>query len=325
MLLASASNVPGADIVVAPWEWALFVGFVALLILADLFLFHREAHEISLKEAVVSTAAWVAIGLGFGLFCWWWLGGSAATQYFTGYVIEKSLSVDNVFVWAVILGYFAVPRANQHRVLFWGIFGALVLRAIFIFTGVALLQRFEVLLLVFGAFLIFTGWRVGTHDETEIHPERNPALKLVRRVMPVTAEFHGTRFTVVQAGKRYATPMLVVLVLIEATDVVFAVDSIPAILAISRSQFIVFSSNAFAILGLRSLYFMLAGAQDKLVHLNKGLGVILAYVGVKMLLSWWGVHIATPISLAFIAVVLGVTVLASLRAAASAAHEAVDG
>ncbi|WP_334144184.1 TerC family protein [Rhabdothermincola sp.] len=294
MLLASASNVPGADIVVAPWEWALFVGFVALLILADLFLFHREAHEISLKEAAVSTAAWVVIGLGFGLFCWWWLGGSAATQYFTGYVIEKSLSVDNVFVWAVILGYFAVPRANQHRVLFWGIFGALVLRAIFIFTGVALLQRFEVLLLVFGAFLVFTGWRVGTHDETEIHPERNPALKLVRRVMPVTAEFHGTRFTVVQAGKRYATPMLVVLVLIEATDVVFAVDSIPAILAISRSQFIVFSSNAFAILGLRSLYFMLAGAQDKLVHLNKGLGVILAYVGVKMLLSWWGVHIATP-------------------------------
>lgn len=324
MLLASASNVPGADIVVAPWEWALFVGFVALLILADLFLFHREAHEISLKEAVVSTAAWVAIGIGFGLFCWWWLGSSAATQYFTGYVIEKSLSVDNVFVWAVILGYFAVPRANQHRVLFWGIFGALVLRAIFIFTGVALLQRFEVLLLVFGAFLVFTGWRVGTHDETEIHPERNPALKLVRRVMPVTAEFHGTRFTVVQAGKRYATPMFVVLVLIEATDVVFAVDSIPAILAISRSQFIVFSSNAFAILGLRSLYFMLAGAQDKLVHLNKGLGVILAYVGVKMLLSWWGVHIATPISLAFIAVVLGVTVLASLRAAARVTHEAVD-
>ncbi|WP_208027401.1 TerC family protein [Rhabdothermincola sediminis] len=325
MLLASASNVPGADIVVAPWEWALFVGFVALLVLADLFLFHREAHEISLKEAAVSTAAWVVIGLGFGLFCWWWLGGSAATQYFTGYVIEKSLSVDNVFVWAVILGYFAVPRANQHRVLFWGIFGALVLRAIFIFTGVALLQRFEVLLLVFGAFLVFTGWRVGTHDETEIHPERNPALKLVRRVMPVTAEFHGTRFTVVQAGKRYATPMFVVLVLIEATDVVFAVDSIPAILAISRSQFIVFSSNAFAILGLRSLYFVLAGAQDKLVHLNKGLGVILAYVGVKMLLSWWGVHIATPISLAFIAVVLGVTVLASLRAAARASHEAVDG
>jgi tellurite resistance protein TerC len=325
VLLASASNVPGADIVVAPWEWALFVGFVALLILADLFLFHREAHEISLKEAAVSTAAWVVIGLGFGLFCWWWLGGSAATQYFTGYVIEKSLSVDNVFVWAVILGYFAVPRANQHRVLFWGIFGALVLRAIFIFTGVALLQRFEVLLLVFGAFLVFTGWRVGTHDETEIHPERNPALKLVRRVMPVTAEFHGTRFTVVQAGKRYATPMLVVLVLIEATDVVFAVDSIPAILAISRSQFIVFSSNAFAILGLRSLYFMLAGAQDKLVHLNKGLGVILAYVGVKMLLSWWGVHIPTPISLAFIAVVLGVTVLASLRTAAKTTHEAVDG
>jgi tellurite resistance protein TerC len=315
--LAASSTIPGADIVVAPWEWALFLAFVGLLILVDLFVFHREAHEISMREASVSSAIWIAIGLGFGVFCWWWLGASAATQYFTGYVIEKSLSVDNVFVWAVILGYFAVPRANQHRVLFWGIFGAIALRAIFIFAGVALLERFELLLLVFGAFLVFTGWRVGTHDETEIHPERNPALKLVRRVMPVTAEFHGTRFTVVQAGKRYATPMLVVLVLIEATDVVFAVDSIPAILAISRSQFVVLSSNVFAILGLRALYFMLASARDRLVHLNRGLGIILAYVGAKMALSWWGVHIPTLVSLAVIAVVLTVTVVVSLRSSRS--------
>lgn len=324
MLLAASSSVPGADIVVAPWEWALFLAFVTLLILADLLLFHREAHEISMKEASIASAVWIAIGLGFGLFCWWWLGASAATQYITGYLIEKSLSVDNVFVWAVILGYFAVPRAFQHRVLFWGIFGAIVLRAIFVFAGVALLDRFEILLLVFGAFLVLTGWRIGTHAETEIHPERNPALKLVRRFMPVTAEFHGTKFTVVQAGKRFATPMLVVLVLIEATDVAFAVDSIPAILAISRSQFIVFSSNVFAILGLRALYFMLAGAQDKLVHLNKGLGIILAYVGLKMLLSWRGVHIPTPVSLGFIALVLTVTVVVSLRSSRSGT-EAVGG
>jgi tellurite resistance protein TerC len=328
LLAASETAVPGADIVVAPWQWAVFLAFIGVVILADLLVFHREAHEISMKEATVASIGWIALGLSFGLFVWWWLGSSAATQYFAGYVVEKSLSVDNVFVWAVILGYFAVPKAYQHRVLFWGIFGALVLRAIFIFAGVALLEQFNWLLIVFGGFLVFTGWRVGTHDDTEIHPENNPMLKLMRRIIPVTAEFHETKFTIVQAGKRFATPMLVVLVLIEATDVVFAIDSIPAILAISRSEFIVFSSNAFAILGLRSLYFMLAGAQDKLVYLNKGLGVILVYVGIKMLLSWWGIHINTLLSLGFIAIVLTITVLVSLRASsrseAAAAAAAAD-
>jgi tellurite resistance protein TerC len=316
LLAATTSSVPGADIVVAPWQWAVFIAFIGVVILADLLVFHREAHEISMKEATIASIGWIALGLSFGVFCWWWLGGAAATQYFTGYVIEKSLSVDNVFVWAVILGYFAVPKAFQHRVLFWGIFGALVLRAVFIFAGVALLERFEWLLIIFGAFLVFTGFRVGTHAEAEVHPEKNPLLKLMRRLIPVTADFHGTKFTIIQQGKRFATPMLVVLVLIEATDVVFAIDSIPAILAISRSQFIVFSSNAFAILGLRSLYFMLAGAQDKLVYLNKGLGVILVYVGIKMLLSWWEIHINTLLSLGVIAAVLTVTVVLSLRASA---------
>ncbi len=319
MLVASAdtSTVPGADIVVSPAQWALFLAFIAVVLLADLLLFHREAHEISIREAAGSSIGWIALGLAFGVFVWWWLGGSAASQYFAGYAIEKSLSVDNVFVWAVILGYFAVPKALQHRVLFWGIFGALVLRAVFIFAGVALINRFEWMLVAFGAFLVFTAWRVGTHDEGEIHPERNPVLKVMRRVIPVTADFHGTRFTVKDGARRFATPLLVVLVLVEATDVVFAVDSIPAILAISRSQFIVFSSNAFAILGLRALYFLLAGAQDKLVYLNKGLGVILAYVGVKMIISFWGVHIPTLLSLGVIAAVLSVTVVVSLRHAAA--------
>ena len=225
------------------------------------------------------------------------LGAEAGAQYYAGYIIEKSLSVDNVFVWAVLLGFFAVPKALQHRVLFWGVFGALILRAVFIFAGVALLNRLTWLVLVFGAFLVFTGVRVGTHDEGEVHPERNPILKLMRKRIPMTADYRGPKFFIREHGKRLATPLFAVLVMVELTDVVFAVDSIPAILAISRSQFIVFASNAFAILGLRALYFLLAGLQDKLVYLNKGLGVILVYVGLKMLASYWDVHINILLSL----------------------------
>jgi tellurite resistance protein TerC len=323
LLAADTSTVPGADIVVPSWLWALFGIVVVALLLLDLFVFHREAHEISLREAAGSSAFWIAIGLAFGLVVWWALGGDAATQYLSGYLIEKSLSIDNVFVWAVIFGAFAVPAQYQFRVLFWGVFGALVLRAVFIFAGVALLERFEFLLFAFGAFLLITAVRVGTHSGEEVHPERNPVLKLMRRVVPVTADFHGAKFTVVQNAKRYATPMLVVLVLVEATDVIFAVDSIPAILAISRSQFIVFSSNAFAILGLRALYFLLEGSRDRLVHLNKGLGVILFYVGVKMILSGFGIHINTVFSLGVIAAVLAVTVVVSLRASAGGQSAAV--
>jgi tellurite resistance protein TerC len=326
VLLAAtdSTTVPGADIVVSPGLWLAFVAIVVVLLLLDLFVFHREAHEISMREAGISSAFWIAVGLAFGLIVLWQLGGSAATQYYTGYVIEKSLSVDNVFVWAVILSYFAVPRAFQHRVLFWGVFGALVLRAVFIFAGIALLERLEWIIFVFGAFLLFTAVRVARHDEREIHPEQNPVLRLMRRFVPVTADFHGARFTIVQNARRFATPMLIVLVLVEATDVVFAVDSIPAILAISRSQFIVFSSNAFAILGLRALYFLLAGARDKLVHLNKGLGVLLFYVGVKMILSGFEIHIPTLLSLGIIAAVLTATVVWSLRTS-SRAVEPVSG
>jgi tellurite resistance protein TerC len=295
------------------WLWPVFLGGVAALLLIDLLVLHREAHEISMREAAVTSAGWVSLGVAFTLVVWAVIGWDAAGQYLTGFVIEKSLSVDNVFVWAVIFTFFSVPGKYQHRVLFWGIFGALVLRAIFIFAGVALLERLSWLLFVFGGLLIFTAIRVVRHTGEEIHPERNPVLKLVRRFVPVTADFDGQRLFTKENGRRLATPLFVVLVLVEATDVVFAVDSVPAILAVSRDPFVVFSSNALAILGLRALYFLLEGAREKLVYLNWGLGVILTYVGVKMLVSEW-YHIPTLLSLSVIAVVLAITIVASLRA-----------
>ena len=294
------------------WMWPSFLIGLVLLLLIDLFVLNREAHEISIREAIVTSAGWVVLGLAFTGVVWFAMGGTAAGQYLTGYVIEKSLSVDNVFVWAVIFNYFSVPARYQHRVLFWGIFGALVLRAVFIFAGVALLDRMSWLLFVLGGLLVVTAWRVATHDSGEIHPERNPVLRLLRRFVPVTADYHGQHLFAREGRRLLATPLFVTLVMVEATDVVFAVDSVPAILAISRDPFVVFSSNALAILGLRALYFVLAGAKDRLVHLNKGLGVILFYVGVKMIVSHW-YHVPTALSLGVITVVLAITVWASLR------------
>ncbi len=308
---------------VPAWLWVAFLVGVVVLLLVDLFVLHREAHDIKMREAAITSAGWIALGIGFTGIVLWVLGTDAAGQYITGYVIEKSLSVDNVFVWAVILSYFGVPNRYQHRVLFWGIFGALVLRAIFIFAGVALLERLDWLLFVFGGLLLFTAWRVATHGGEEIHPERNPVLKVVRRFIPVSARLDGQRLFTRENGRRLATPLFVVLVLIEATDVVFAVDSVPAILAVSRDPFVVFSSNALAILGLRALYFLLAGAQGRLVYLNNGLGIILAYVGVKMIVSRW-YHIDSFISLGIIAVILTITVVASLRATARQPEPAAD-
>lgn len=305
---------------VPPWLWIGFVAVVLVLLLVDLLVLHRESHEIEMREATITSMVWIALGLAFTGVVWAVLGVTAAGQYITGYVIEESLSVDNVFLWAVIFGYFSVPNRYQHRVLFWGIFGALLLRAVFIFAGVALLERLDWLLFVFGGFLIVTALRVYFHEPGEIHPERNPVLRLLRRFVPVSAGYDGQRLFTRIDGRRLATPLFVVLVLIEATDVVFAVDSVPAILAVSRDPFIVLSSNAFAILGLRALYFMLAGAQHRLVYLNRGLGVILAYVGVKMILSEW-VHIDAFLSLGVIAAILTVTVVASLRATPTAAAE----
>ncbi|MGH9245762.1 MAG: TerC family protein [Acidimicrobiales bacterium] len=295
------------------WEWVAFVAFVVVALLIDLLLVHRRPHTISFKEAAIESAVWIAISLAFGIVIWWWQGGLAAGEYIQGYLLEKSLSVDNVFVWAVIFTYFAVPPKYQFRVLFWGIFGALVLRAIFIFAGVALIERFDWILYVFGAFLLYTAWRIARHGDTEVHPEQNMALRFVRRIIPSTSEYDGQKLFTRRNGKRVATPLFAVLIMVESTDVVFAVDSVPAILAVAREQFIVFSSNALAILGLRALYFLLAGMAGRFRYLNTGLGVILAFVGVKMLLAEV-VHLPSWASLAVISVVLTVAIAASLRA-----------
>lgn len=315
---AAASKQNFASFEVHPWQWGAFVGLIVLLLVADLLLVHRTAHVITFKEAGIESAIWITIGVAFTGVIFWWHGGQAAGEYISGYLIEKSLSVDNVFVWAVILSYFAVPAKYQFRTLFWGIFGALVLRAIFIFAGVALIESFEVTLAIFGAVLLYSAWKIAFHDDAEVDPDKNLVLRVVRRIVPSTTEYDGQKLFTMKNAKRVATPLFAVLIMVETTDVVFAVDSIPAILAVSHEQFIVFSSNAFAILGLRSLYFLLNGMQDRFEYLNIGLGLILAFVGLKMLGGYffdW--HPPTWTSLAVITVILTVTILASLRTAKS--------
>lgn len=311
-LASSSDKRDFADLHVAAWVWLAFLGVVVVLLIADLLLVHKTAHVISTKEAAIESAIWISLGLGFALVVWGVWGGTAAGEYISGYLIEKSLSVDNVFVWSIIMSYFAVPREFQFRVLFWGVFGALVLRFAFIFAGVELLQRFDWMLFVFGGFLIVTAFRLLRHEDEEIHPEHNPVLKLVRKVVPSSSEYHGQAMFTKIDGRKLATPLFAVLVVIETSDVIFAVDSIPAILAVSRDTFIVFSSNAFAILGLRALYFLLADLRDKFDYLQPGLAVILAFVGVKMIVSEW-YHIPTPLSLGVIAVVLTIAIVASVK------------
>jgi len=327
LVLASGAVDSGdfASFDVPLWIWGAFAAAVVLLLLVDVLLVHRtKEHVITLREAAIESAVWITIGLGFTLVVLGWQGGQAGGEYLAGYLIEKSLSVDNVFVWAVIFSYFRVPAQYQFRVLFWGIFGALVLRAIFIFAGVALVERFDWVLYVFGAFLIYTAWKIARHDEAEVHPETNPVLRIVRKLIPSTTEYDGEKLFTKRNGKRLATPLFAVLIMVETTDVVFAVDSIPAILAVSREQFIVFSSNAFAILGLRSLYFCLAGMADRFRYLNLGLAVILAFVGTKMLIAdLW--HVPTWLSLVVIIVTLAVAVITSLRAEARDEAALADG
>ena len=299
---------------VAPWQWGGFIAIVAVLLLIDLLVLHRKPHAIPIKEAAVESAVWVALGLAFGAAMLAWHGGTAAGEYWTGYLLELSLSVDNVFVWAVILTFFAVPAQYQFRVLFWGVFGALVLRAGFIFAGVALIERFSIVLYVFGAILLWSAYKIARHDEDEVVDlDQSRTMGVVRRFIPSTSEYHGQRLFIRENAKRLATPLFAVLVLVESTDVVFAVDSVPAVLAVAREQFIVFSSNAFAILGLRSMYFLFAGMAGRFRYLNVGLGVILASVGVKMLLSDV-VHIPSAVSLGIIVVTLFVSIAASLAA-----------
>jgi tellurite resistance protein TerC len=316
LLAASEASEHFVDFETPGWVWVAFVAFISVLLLFDVLVLHRNAHVITFKEAAIESAVWIALGLSFTFVILGWHGGQAAGEYVAGYLVEKSLSVDNVFVWAVILTFFRVPAAYRFRVLFWGIFGALVLRAIFIFAGVALIEQFEWILYVFGAFLIYTGVKIARHDEAEVHPENNLALKIVRRFVPTTDEYDGQKLFTRVNLKRVATPLFTVLVMIEATDVVFAVDSIPAILAITQNEFIVFSSNAFAILGLRSLYFVLADMAGRFRYLNTGLGFIMGFVGIKMLLVGEPVeyHFPIAVSLGIIALILFIAIWASLRA-----------
>ena len=294
------------------WHWGALLGIIIVLLLVDLLVVHKEAHEVNTKEAAIESAAWIGCGLAFTLVVWWWFGGQATGEYVSGYLIEKSLSIDNVFVWALIMGYFRVPSKYQHRVLFWGIFGALIMRAIFIFLGVAIIDRFDWVLYLFGAFLLYTAAKLVFTDNDHVDPSESRFLAIVNRFVKTTDELDGQKLFTIKNGHRVATPLFSVLLLVEATDVVFAVDSVPAVLAVSREQFIVFASNAFAILGLRALYFLLADMHSRFAFLQEGLAIILAFVGVKMLIHSW-YHIPTWLSLTVIAIVLIAAIGFSLK------------
>lgn len=291
--------------------WVGFNLFVLALLAVDLEVFHRRAHAVSLREASVWSAVWIALGLAFGLGVLALGSQQQGLEYFTGYLIEKSLSVDNIFVFVLVFTYFAVPAQYQHRVLFWGVLGALVMRGILILVGAELLDRFHAVMYVFGAIVVLSGVRMLTQRHEELHPERNPAVRLIRRLLPVSTEYHGQRFFVRERGALMLTPLAIVLVIVETTDLVFAVDSIPAVFAVTRDPFIVYTSNVFAILGLRSLYFLLAGVVHRFVYLKPALSGILVWVGVKMLIA--DVYkIPTTLSLGVVAGALAVAVLASI-------------
>lgn len=293
------------------WMWVGFNLFVLAMLALDLGIFHRKAHVVSLKEAAVWSIVWITLALVFNSGIYFWSGPEPALKFFTGYLIEKSLSVDNIFVFVLIFSAFSVPAAFQHRVLFWGILGALLMRGTLILAGSVLLNEFHWIIYVFGAFLILTGIKMAFQRHAEQHPEDNPLVRLVRRLLPMTNGYEGDRFFVRRAGKWLATPLLLVLLSVEFTDLIFAVDSIPAIFAVTQDPFIVYTSNVFAILGLRSLYFVLAGVVDKFYYLKLGLAAILVFVGMKMVLA--DVYkIPVAISLLVIAVVLAITVVASL-------------
>jgi len=287
------------------------VASIVAALLVDLLVFHRDAHAVSAKEAGISSAIWIAVGVAFGIGVWIIAGGDRGGEYFAGYLIEKALAVDNIFVFAVILGAFAVPPKLQHRVLFFGVLGALVLRAAFIAVGASLLSTFSWVMYVFGAFLVFTGIRLAMGKGHEPKPTENIMVRGLRRIIPVTDEYDGQHFLVRRNTRLVATPLLAVLLLIETSDIVFAVDSIPAIFAVTGEPFIVFTSNAFAILGLRALYFLLADAMHRFEHLGKGLAAILLFVGVKML-AVDVVHLPVAVSLGVILTILAIAVGASL-------------
>jgi tellurite resistance protein TerC len=293
-----------------PLLWGGFVAFVLAMLALDLGVFHRKAHEVTLKEAAAWSSVWVALALVFNYGVYTLYGKQRALEFTAGYLIEKALAVDNIFVFVVIFSAFAIPAVHQHRVLFWGVLGALVMRAGFIFAGAAFLERFHFTIYVFGAILAVTGVKLFFQTAEAMDPEKSLVIRWVRKVMPVVPRLHGERFTIMQDGKRRATPLLLALISVEVTDLVFAVDSIPAIFAVTRDPFIVFSSNIFAILGLRSLYFLLAGVISKFAYLKYGLATVLVFVGAKMLLmDVWKVPVT--VSLGIIAGILGTSLIAS--------------
>jgi tellurite resistance protein TerC len=310
------------------WLWVGFNVFVLAMLALDLGVFHRQAHEVSVKEAAGWSVFWISLAMVFNYGLYHFVGRQAGLEFLTGYLIEKALSVDNIFVFVLIFSYFQVPPKYQHRVLFWGILGALVMRGAMIGAGAALIKEYHWIIYVFGAFLVFTGIRMATQKEMDIEPESNPIIRLVKRFVPVTSQYHGQKFFIREevAGKlrRVATPLFVVLVLVETTDLIFAVDSIPAIFAITQDPFIVYTSNVFAILGLRALYFLLAGVIHKFHFLKLGLSVVLVFVGVKMLVTYFDFHVPIGLSLGIIGGVLLISVVASLLfPKAAEAHDPV--
>lgn len=292
--------------------WVVFALLVIVILSLDLGVFNRRAHHIKFREAVIWSIAWISMAVLFGLAILIFLGPDKATAYFTGYIIEKSLSVDNLFVFLMLFMYFAVPDKYQHKVLFWGVIGAIVMRVTFVLSGVALFNAVHWIIYVFGTFLVYTGIRMGIKKEGGIHPENNPVIRFLCRYLPVTSGYRNGYFTVIENGRRFLTPLFLVVIAVEVSDIIFAVDSIPAVLAITKDPFIVLTSNLFAVMGLRALYFALAGFAERLCYLHYGLAVILVFLGLKMLLSE---VIELPIlaSLGFIALTLTISVIASLR------------
>ncbi len=294
------------------WAWVGFFVFIAAMLALDLGVFQRDAHEVKMKEALVWCGVWFALAMAFNVLIWSWRGSELGQQFLASYLIELCLSVDNVFVFILVFAYFKVPSRWQHRVLFWGIIGAVLMRAVFILVGVSVIQRFSWVLYIFGAFLVYTGIKMAipSKDE-EVHPENNPVVRLFRRFYPVAPHNDHGHFFTRHEGKRMATPLFIVLLVVETTDVVFALDSIPAVLAITSDGFVALTSNIFAILGLRSLYFALSGIMQLFRYLKIGLAMILVFIGVKMLIAPW-LHVTTTVSLAVIASVLTMSVLLSL-------------
>jgi tellurite resistance protein TerC len=297
---------------VSIYFWIGFIAFIFMMLALDLGVLNRKEHKVPVKEALLWSGAWITLALFFNLFVFFEFGKIKALEFLTGYVIEYSLSVDNIFVFILIFTYFAVPGQYQHKVLFWGIIGALVMRGMFIFAGIALINRFHWVVLIFGSFLVFTGIRMLFQKDVQVDPEKNPVVKFFRKFLPVTRELHGSRLFIRQNHRSFATPLFLVLLVIESTDLVFAVDSIPAILAISHDRFIVYTSNIFAILGLRSLYFAVAGIMGYFRYLKIGLSFVLAFVGMKMLASYFSFEIPIILSLSVIIAILLISVIASI-------------